>query len=501
MHSLPHDMAPFARDHRGKGNLAMGRRVGKGNREWGAAVFSMSGGELYAMLCGMSIRETFGQHRLLGGAMVLAVTGFAASFVGLIRDNLLARTFPQLGVVDVYLAAFRPSDLLFQVCIMSALGTVFVPMLASHKAHGKTDQMWQVLGGTMAIGGILFGVIALVMAVIFPWVAPYLVHFTGDQLELYIHFGRLALLTNFLFVFGNAFGQSLVTEQKYWVYGLTPVLYTLGTITGTVLLTPSLGAYGPMMGTVLGTVLFVLWRATTVFRLGFRLPKTLWHPDLSHMGILMLPRMFALGALQLQLLLFDTIASGLDGGSVTINAYSRNFQSVVVGVIGIALAQSAYSLLGQAAAKGEMSRFRLYMEKGMSMMLLLTVPAAIALMIVAPIAAYLVHLHTSAWYPAFRLCLILYAISIPFESCSHLLLRSFYSLKNTMIPATLGVLSGAVAVFIAWFFVGAYGIFALPFGYALGQIVQALGLGLLLSRTIRKRSQNPGGQPPKPLPS
>ena len=55
----------------------------------------------------------------------------------------------------------------------------------------------------------------------------------------------------------------------------------------------------------------------------------------------MLPRMFALGALQLQLLLFDTIASGLDAGSITINAYSRNFQSVLVGVAGIALAQSA----------------------------------------------------------------------------------------------------------------------------------------------------------------
>ncbi len=437
----------------------------------------------------------------MGGAIVLAITQFAASLAGLVRDNLLARTFPGLGVVDAYVASFRPSDLLFQVCVMSALGTVFVPMLAAHKAHGRTSQMWQVLGGTMAIGSMFFGVLGLALGLALPWVAPYLVQFTGEELALYVHFGRLALVTNFLFVFGNSFGQALITEQKYWIYGLTPVLYTAGTIIGTLFLTPLVGVEGPMLGTVLGAVVYVLVRGAVVFRMGFRLPKKLWHPDLHHMGILMLPRMFALGALQLQLLLFDTVASGLDNGSITINAYSRNFQSVVVGVVGIALAQSAYSLLGQAAARGEMNRFRIYMEKGMAMMLLLTIPAALVLILIAPVAAQLVHLHTSMWYPAFRMSLILYALSIPFESSTHLLLRCFYSLKNTLIPAVIGTLSAAVAITIAWVFVGRFGVFSLPLGYAVGQVLQAMALGVLLMKVINTRSRMPGSAAPmEPLP-
>ena len=437
--------------------------------------------------------EAFQQHRLLGGAAVLAVTQFGASLAGLIRDNLLARTFPQLGVVDVYLAAFRPSDLIFQVCIMSALGTVFVPMLAAHKAHGRREEINQVLGGTMAMGGVLFGVVGLGLGLGFPWVAPHLVRFTGPDLELYIHFGRLALVTNFLFVFGNSFGQYLITEQRYWIYGLTPILYTAGTIAGTLWLTPIVGVEGPMLGTVAGAVVYVSFRAAGVFYDGFRLPKKLWHPDLRHMGILMLPRMFALGALQVELLLFDTLASGLDRGSVTLNAYARNFASVVVGVVGIALAQSAYSLLGQAAARKEFSRFRVYVEKGMSMMLVLTIPAAIVLALATPIAARLVHLHTSAWYPAFRISVILYAISIPFESSAHLLLRSFYSLKNTVIPAASGVLSGLLAVAIGWWLVPSYGIFSLPLGYTIGQVAQALILGILLYKRISKEPQSSPG--------
>lgn len=421
----------------------------------------------------------------MGGAIVLAVTGFSASLVGLIRDNLLARTFPGLGVVDVYVSAFRPSDLLFQVCIMSALGTVFVPILAAHKAHGRRDEINQVLTGTMAMGGALFGLIALGVGLAFPWIAQYLVHFSGDDLALYIRFGQLALLTNFLFVFGNSFGQYLITEQRYWIYGITPVLYTLGTIAGTVWLTPVVGVYGPMLGTVGGAVAYVLFRAAAVFHYGFRLPKKLWHPDLHHMGLLMLPRMFALGALQLQLLLFDTIASGLDGGSITINAYARNFQSVLVGIAGIALAQSAYSLMSQAAAKGETQRFKIYVEKGLGMMFAMIIPASIVLILAAPIAARLVHLHADAWYPVFRIALILYAISATFESASHLLLRGFYAYKDTVTPAILVVGSAFFSVGIAAYFTSSLSVFALPLGYSIGQVLQASVLGVLLMRKIR----------------
>lgn len=425
----------------------------------------------------------------MGGAIVLALTQLGASVAGLVRDNLLARTFPGLGIVDVYVSSFRPSDLLFQICIMSALGTVFVPILAAHKAHGRRGEIDQVLAGTMAMGGVVFGLIAIALSVGLPWIAPYLVKFTGADLDLYIRFGQLALLTNFLFVFGNALGQYLITEQRYWIYGISPILYTLGTIAGTVWLTPMIGVYGPMIGTVLGAVVYVLFRAAAVVHYGFRLPKKLWHPDLNQLGWLMLPRMLALGALQFQFLLFDTIASGLDRGSITINAYARNFQSVLVGVAGIALAQSAYSLMSQAAAKGEFQRFRIYIEKSLGMIFLLLIPASIGLIVMAPVAAMLVHLHTDAWYPVFRITLILYVLSAPFESASHLLLRGYYAHKDTITPAILVVGSAFISVGLAAALTAKLGVFALAFGYSVGQIIQAGILGIILMMKVRTKAR------------
>jgi peptidoglycan biosynthesis protein MviN/MurJ (putative lipid II flippase) len=96
-----------------------------------------------------------------------------------------------------------------------------------------------------------------------------------------------------LFVFGNSLGQYLVTIQKYWIYGITPVLYTLGTIFGTIFFTPYVGAFGPMYGTILGSILYVLLRLYGLYRSGGYLSFTFWHPDIAHMGQLMLPRVVA----------------------------------------------------------------------------------------------------------------------------------------------------------------------------------------------------------------
>jgi putative peptidoglycan lipid II flippase len=426
----------------------------------------------------------FNQNRILGGAAVLATMQFGASLMGLIRDRVLASTFPELGVVDVYIASFRPSDLLFQVTIMAGFSVALVPFLAQYHAKDNRSEMGRLLGGVLGVAALGFGALALVLALFFEQLAPYIVGFEGEALELYVNFGRLALLSNFLFVFGNAFGQYLITIQKYWIYGLTPILYTLGTILGTIYLTPIVGPYGPMMGTLLGAVAYVLIRLLGVVLSGCRPHLTLWHPDITEIGKLMLPRMLALGALQLQLLFFDTIASNLEAGSVTINAYARNFQAVAVGVAGIALAQSAFSLLSQAAANGEQKRFWIYLRKGIFILLLLTIPGAIALVFVTPVAAKLVNL--SHVLPVFSLCLALYAISIPFESINHLLLRAFYATKHTITPAILSVVNGITAIACAVVLSPTYGVYSLALGFTAGQIVQLLGLAILLPKRVRR---------------
>lgn len=432
------------------------------------------------------LRSHAGQHRILGGAAVLAFTQAAASVAGLLRDRLLNSTFSDLSVVDAYIASFRPSDLLFQLTVMSGIATVLVPLLA--RAHSKGDESSKLLSSVMGLGSLAFGAIALVGGVFFPYIAPVFVDFDAETMALYVQFGRLALFTNVLFVCGNSLGQYLVTMQRYWLYGLTPVLYTAGTIAGTLWLTPVYGAVGPMLGTVAGAVIYVIIRFAGAIHAGYRPSLRLWHPELSTMGALMLPRMAALAVLQLQLLLFDTLASGLPAGSITVNSNARNFQSFVVGVIGIALAQSAFPLMSQAAAKGEGDRFRLYVRKGVMMIVGLTIPAGIVLVLATPIAVRLVNLEDV--YAPFAAALAMYALSIPFESLNHLILRSYYALHVTALPAVMSVVNGALAIAAAWLLAPMMGVQAIPLGFLIGQSVSLVGL-LAVLPLATKRTLDP----------
>lgn len=425
-----------------------------------------------------NVRALFSQHRILGGTVVLAITQFGASVAGLIRDRLLAQTFPGLATVDVYIASFRPSDLLFQIFIMAGFSVALVPLLSRYHVGRDERQMEKLTNGVLFVSSVGFGIMALALALLLPWLAPHITQFEGADLALYITFARLALLTNFLFIFANAYGQYLLTVQRFWVYGIAPILYTLGTIAGTLWLTPLVGQYGPMLGTVIGAVGCTLARLCAVLWRGYRPRLTLWHPDIGELGLLMLPRMIALAMMYVELLLFDTLASGMPAGSVTVNAYSRNFQSVVIGVSGMALALSIFSLLSQSAAREEWNRYRIYLRKGILYLLGITIPGAIALVLLSPVAVWLVHL--TKHRELFAACLALYAVSIPFESLNHLFSRAFFALKDTTRPAIFNVVNAVVAVAIAWGLAPRLGVLSIPLGFTIGHVVQMAGMALLL---------------------
>lgn len=407
---------------------------------------------------------------LLKGTVILAITQLGASVAGFLRDRLLAQTFPALDVVDTYIAAFRPSDLLFQVLVMSAIGMILVPLLSKEHHRGDREGVANLLGASMGLGCLVFGILALALTFALPFVAPWLVDFEGEQLNLYINFARIVLLSDLLMVIGNTLGQELVTIERYWVYGLTPVIYSIGTIAGTLFLTPWIGPYGPIIGTVAGSILYAVWRLLAVRQSGIPLRLKLWHPAITTMGWMALPRMVALGALQIRLLILDTLASSLPTGAITINAYARNVQSVVVGVIGIALAQAIFSPMSRAAVEGNEKKFHDYLRQGSFFMLVLTVPSALLLALLPTSIASIMGLRHVA--STFAPVLILYVLSTPVESLSHLFIRAYFARENTRLPAIAHVANATVAVTLSWMLLSSYGLLAIPIGFIAGHAVQ-----------------------------
>jgi len=289
------------------------------------------------------------------------------------------------------------------------------------------------------------------------------------------------LISPLLFTISNTFGSVLISIRGFLWYGLAPVFYNIGIIFGALVLVPELGLAGLVLGTLLGVGMHMLVRLVPVWKAGYRFSLNFKVDEkLVETAKLMLPKMGQLAMWQILLIWFVRLASGLPEGSVTIYSFSRNFQSVPVSLLGIAIALAAFSKLSHLAAGKEFVEFRrVVVQKGLRIVVATGV-AAIALAIVSKFVISVLlggGAFDEAAVALTASMLAIYCISVPLESLMHLLARAHYALKNTWRPSLIHVLSIAVIMEVSYFLVGEIGIYAIPVSFAVGLGVQ---IGLLL---------------------
>src|SRR3989344_9019678 len=79
------------------------------------------------------------QTSILSGAFIIMATMMVAKIFGLIRDRLLAHVFSP-DTIDIFWAAFRLPDLIFQLVILGALSVAFIPVFTEYfEKRGKED--------------------------------------------------------------------------------------------------------------------------------------------------------------------------------------------------------------------------------------------------------------------------------------------------------------------------------------------------------------------------
>ncbi len=67
------------------------------------------------------------QTSILSGAAIIMATMMLSKILGLVRDRLLAHVFSP-DKIDIFWAAFRLPDFIFQILILGALSVAFIPV-------------------------------------------------------------------------------------------------------------------------------------------------------------------------------------------------------------------------------------------------------------------------------------------------------------------------------------------------------------------------------------
>jgi len=300
------------------------------------------------------------ENSIGGAAAIIAVFSIFTKLLGLWRDRLLSSSFGAGEILDAYLASFRLPDLVFNVLILGAFSSSFIPVFLSYFQKDK-EEGWRLANATLNLLFLIIFILTILIIVFAKNLVPLIVPgLSSEAQEVTVKLTRIISLSILFFIFSNVFSAILNSFHKFFLYSLAPLLYNLGIIFGILFLTKTeLGVSGLAWGVVFGSFLHFLIQVPGVLKLGFR-PQFLFSflPGVKKIFLLMVPRFLGLAVNQVNILLTTIIASFLVSGAITIYNLAFNLNSVPVGLVGIPLSLSLFPILSQAAADGENNFFK-----------------------------------------------------------------------------------------------------------------------------------------------
>ena len=325
---------------------------------------------------------------LLKSALTVSGLTLVSRVTGVIRDMLIARFFGASAETDAFYVAFRLPNMLRRLFAEGAFQQAFVPMLADVKERSEgeagtfIDHVFTVLALSVFAASIL-GVVA----------APLLVWAIASGLASAPEaFDLASALTRFMFPYIafmalTALAASVLnTWKRFAVPAVTPVLLNLSFIGCTVLLAPRMAEpiWALAVAVILGGVLQLGTQYMALCRLGIRvrprgLRDSLADGDVRRVLKLMVPALFGVGVAQLSILINTNIASHLGKGAVTWLNYADRLMEFPTALLGVALGTVLLPGLSSAYAKGDTSRYNSLLDRGLRLVVLVAVPAAVGL--------------------------------------------------------------------------------------------------------------------------
>ncbi|MDH5597029.1 MAG: murein biosynthesis integral membrane protein MurJ [Candidatus Peregrinibacteria bacterium] len=424
----------------------------------------------------------------------LTLTSGLSYVFGFLRDRLFAQTFGLSRTLDIYNASFVLPDLLQSLFIGTALSAAFVPIFT--KLYDEKKSLgYQYAHQVMTLGVTLIAGVGVLAAIFLPLLTDILVPgFEGEELKQYIMLTRVMLFSPILFAMSMTYGRILISVKEFFWWGLSPALYNMGIILGGVYLYPKFGILGLVLGTLFGALLHLLNRLRPLRKKKYNFKTKIdftFSPEIIETIKLALPKMLQYGMFHFMLMSFTSITSTLPEGSVALYGYARNFQSLPVSLLGIAIALAMYPTLSHDAGKGNYEKFKRDFRRNRLKSLFYTTLAAIALALLSKFVVSL--LLGGGRFGAEEIellasVLMVYCISVPLESMMHIYHRAFYSLRNTTIPSFMHAFTIALTILMAINLKDTIGIYAIPVSFASGLALHITVLATVFPILLKKRT-------------
>ena len=380
---------------------------------------------------------------------------------GLVRDIALAYLFGASAAADLFFVAFRIPNFFRRLFAEGAFNQAFVPVLMEYKAKGQSE-LRLFLG---QLSGVFALTLTLVVIAGLAFAGPLAALFAPGFIDQPTLFAQLTELVRITFPYLGLIsltayaGALLNAHGRFALPAFTPVMLNV-----CLTLAALLGLMGHLQsppivilawGVLVAGVLQCLIQLPSLARLHL-LPKPVVatsHPGMKQVGHLLVPAIFSASVGQINALVNTMIASTLATGSIAWLYYADRLLELPVGLIAVALGTVMLPHLSRLVTEEDERGFLQTVNWGFGLGLMLGLPAAIALYLLAePLLAFLYMSFAGSAMTAFDVemagqALQMFAIALPGFVLVKVLAPAFFAHQDTKTPFRFALAAVVVNLF------------------------------------------------------
>ena len=369
--------------------------------------------------------------------------------LGFVRDALIARIFGAGLATDAFFVAFRVPNLLRRLFAEGAFAQAFVPILADYRSReGEAGTKLLVDRTATLLALTLVGVSLLGIAL-----APVIIYVSApgfsanaEKFDMTVAMLRVTFPYILFISLVSLAGGILNTWRKFAVPAFTPSLLNVSFIVCALFFAPYFNP--PVMvlawAVFLGGVLQLGLQIPYLARIGMLpRPRLAWRdPGVRRILLLMGPAVLGVSVGQLSLVINTIFASFLENGSVSWLYYADRLMEFPTGLLGVALGTVLLPSLSKFHAEKDTESFNRLLDWGLRLTLMLALPAAIALALLAvPLIATLFHYGAFSTHDLMmtREALMAYAVGLLGLIMVKVLAPGFYARQDIRTPVKIAI--------------------------------------------------------------
>lgn len=396
------------------------------------------------------------QTSIISSTLLIAAMVMVSRVFGFLRYRTLTAYFTK-EQLDIYFAAFRIPDLIFEILITGALTTSFIPFFIKYDKNKDLQSLTisSVINIIILVLFVFILLLTLFLGHIMPIITP---GFDASKIQLITYYSQLLLIGQLPFlVFGNFLTGISQARKMFILPAIAPIIYNLAIIVGTALLASSWGLLAPVIGVLFGSIIFFVIQipiiAISDFQYQFvvKMTKALWE-----FFKLAVPRIFTVLVAQIDATVDLTLTTLLGSGSYTIFYLAQHLQLLPVSVIGVAFGQASLPYLTEMYQENNTAQFKKVIVDSILNLFFLTIPVACFFMFArTPMVRLFFGSEKFDWQGTNLTAVTLsyFSISLPFHSIYYFLTRCFYAIFDSKTPFYISVFSVFMNAVLSVYFI------------------------------------------------